>query len=133
MKVLARSFTLLRSSSPTRRADHRSHTAADAGMRQLKREVSVIKPHVATTSQRPQEVGTRRPKLHLYAMSVRELDTSRECPTRLIRKANSTNSPGKRIPSERSKSSRSSGEKSTLRTRRECEKKTTSQGNASEV
>ena len=68
----------VRSPSPTRRADHRSQPQLTRGMRQLKREVSVIKHHVATTSQKPQEVGTRRTKLQLYAMSVRELDTSRE-------------------------------------------------------
>jgi len=123
----------VRSPSPTRHADHRSQPQLTRGMRQLRREVNVIKPHVAAKSQRPQEAGTRGPKLHLYAMSVRGLDTSRECPTRLNREANSTNSPGKRNPSERSKPSRSSGEKSTLRTGRECEKKITSQGNAREV
>ena len=46
-------------------------------MRRLKREVSAVRPHLAT-SQKPQQVGTRRSKLHLYAMSVRELDSSRD-------------------------------------------------------
>jgi len=93
------------------------------GMRQLKREVSLIKPHVGTKSQRPQEVGKRRPKLHLYATNVRELDTSRECPTRINREANSTNSPRNWNPSELSKRSRSSGENSTIITEGSAKRK----------
>jgi len=84
-KSLARAFTLasIIRSEYVRLARHDVRTTGripqlTRGMRQLKRDVSVIKHHVASTSQRPLEVGKPRPKLHLYAMSVRELDTSRE-------------------------------------------------------
>jgi len=80
-------------------------------MRQLKREVSAIRPHAAT-SQRHQEVRTQDQSC-TYMLKVWGNWTLRECLTRLNWEANSTNSPGKRNPSEHSTRSRSSGEKST--------------------
>ena len=83
-KCLARAFTLasiicseyVRLAQDTRTTGRTPQLTG--GMQQLRREVSVIKPHVAT-SQRTQKVETRRPKLQLKAISVKHFDTSREC------------------------------------------------------
>jgi len=67
----------IRSPSPAWHPDHVSHTVADArhSATQVRRQRT---NHVVTTNQKHLEVGKPRLNLHLYVMSVRELDTSRE-------------------------------------------------------
>jgi len=122
------------SPSPTRHADHRSHTAADA--RRAADQARNQRNQISRSNNKSRNSGSRNAQTKA-AIKCYECagfgHFARECKTRLNREANSTNSPGKRNPSERSKRSLSSGEKCTSRTGRESEKKTTSQGNAREL
>jgi len=124
----------VRSPNPTRHTDHRSHIAADA--RHSAAQGRSQRNQTSRSNNKPRNSGSRNAQ-NKAAIKCYECEGfghfARECPTLLNREANSTNSPGNRNPSERSKRSRSSSEKSTPRTGRECEKKTTSQVNAREV
>jgi len=69
----------VRSPSPTRHAYHRSHTAADA--RHAAAQARSQRNQTSRSNNKPRNSGCRKrlPKLQLSAMSVRDLDTSREC------------------------------------------------------
>jgi len=108
---------LLRVRSPSpRHADNRSHTAAHG---RHAAAPAGSQRNQTSRSDKPKNAESRNAQTKAAIKSYKceaFRHFTRVCPTRLNREANCTNSPGNRNPNERSKRSRSSGEKSTLRT-----------------
>jgi len=91
----------VRSPSPTRRADHRSYTEADA--RHAAAQARSQRNQTSRSNCKPKTSGSRNAQTKaalIYYKCEGIGHFARECPTRLNREVNSTNSPGKRNPSE---------------------------------
>lgn len=122
------------SPSSSRRASHGSRGSAEA--KYTANQTQGQRNAASRNDKKPKTSGTRNAQTKA-ALRCYECEGfghfGRECPTRQKRETGSTNSPGRRNPTERSRRSWSPGERSTPKTNRECERKHANQGNAREV
>jgi len=124
----------LRSLTPTHRASYRSRGSVDARHAANHTQGQRKKSTRSNRRLRTSESGNAQAKAALTCYEGEGVGHfARDYPTRFRKKANSTNSPGKRNPSERSKLSHARVEKPAPATKKGVSKNSTNLGNAREV